>query len=104
MVLGSCKVCPSLGLLPGCAGSYLNATNALFRLLAATAQSAIVGTLDIAFAYGGQINWMRYITTMKKRTKFAGAVSITTALMTLVYLCVSVTGYTAFGNAIDVHK
>lgn len=70
----------------------------------ARAQSAIVGTLDIAFAYGGQINWMRYITTMKKRTKFAGAVSITTALMTLVYLCVSITGYTAFGNTIDLHK
>lgn len=47
---------------------------------------------------------MRYITTMKERPKFAGAVSITTAVMTLVYLCVSITGYTAFGNTIDLHK
>jgi hypothetical protein len=41
---------------------------------------------------------------MKKRTKFAAAVSITTAAMTVVYLCVAVTGYTAFGNTIDLHK
>lgn len=51
-----------------------------------------------------QINWMRYITTMKERPKFAGAVSITTAAMTLVYLCVATTGYAAFGSAIDLHK
>lgn len=68
------------------------------------AQSAIVGTLDVAFAYGGQINWMRYITTMRNRNRFSWGVCITTAVMTLVYLCVSITGYTAFGSGIDVHK
>jgi hypothetical protein len=34
--------------------------------------------MDIAFAFGGQINWMRYITTMKQRSKFAAAASLTT--------------------------
>jgi hypothetical protein len=47
---------------------------------------------------------MRYITTMKNRRRFSGGVCITTAVMTLVYLCVSITGYTAFGSGIDVHK
>jgi len=46
----------------------------------------------------------RYITTMRERSKFAGAVSITTGMMVLVYVCVAVTGYTAFGTAIDIHK
>lgn len=46
----------------------------------------------------------RYITTMRERTKFAGAVSVTTAVITLVYICLAVTGYTAFGNTIDLHK
>jgi hypothetical protein len=41
---------------------------------------------------------------MKERSRFAAAVSITTAVMTLVYLCVAATGYTAFGTAIDLHK
>lgn len=53
---------------------------------------------------GGQINWMRYITTMKKRSRFSSAVSITAAFMTLVYLLVAVTGYSAFGAGIDLHK
>lgn len=46
----------------------------------------------------------RYITTMKERHKFSRAVSITTAGMAVVYVCVAVTGYTCFGNAIDVHQ
>jgi hypothetical protein len=41
-------------------------------------QSALVGAMDIAFAFGGQINWMRYITTMRQRNKFAAAASLTT--------------------------
>lgn len=41
---------------------------------------------------------------MRERSKFAGAVSITTGMMVLVYICVAVTGYTAFGTAIDIHK
>eukprot|EP00878_Enallax_costatus_P016932 GHUV01017775.1.p1 GENE.GHUV01017775.1~~GHUV01017775.1.p1 ORF type:complete len:304 (+),score=81.44 GHUV01017775.1:1275-2186(+) len=66
--------------------------------------SGLVGAMDIAFAFGGQINWMRYITTMKKRSKFSSAVSITAVFMTVVYLLVAVTGYSAFGAGIDLHK
>ncbi|WIA35643.1 hypothetical protein OEZ86_004057 [Tetradesmus obliquus] len=66
--------------------------------------SALVGAMDIAFAFGGQINWMRYITTMRQRNKFAAAASLTTGFMTCVYLVISVTGYSVFGAGIDVHK
>lgn len=59
---------------------------------------------DVAALTGGQINWMRYITTMKERSKFSSAVSITGAFMTLIYLLVAVTGYSAFGVGIDLHK
>jgi hypothetical protein len=31
-----------------------------------------------------QVNWMRYITTMKKRHKFVNAVSVTTTFMTVM--------------------
>eukprot|EP00882_Tetradesmus_deserticola_P031182 GHRQ01035254.1.p1 GENE.GHRQ01035254.1~~GHRQ01035254.1.p1 ORF type:complete len:186 (+),score=63.85 GHRQ01035254.1:512-1069(+) len=75
--------------------------------LVATGQglnSALVGAMDIAFAFGGQINWMRYITTMRQRNKFATAASLTTGFMTCVYLVISVTGYSVFGAGIDVHK
>eukprot|EP00879_Flechtneria_rotunda_P022797 GHRR01024077.1.p1 GENE.GHRR01024077.1~~GHRR01024077.1.p1 ORF type:complete len:187 (+),score=53.07 GHRR01024077.1:1217-1777(+) len=66
--------------------------------------SGLVGAMDIAFAFGGQINWMRYITTMKQRSMFAAAVTITTAFMTGVYLLVAITGYSVFGVGIDVHQ
>eukprot|EP00775_Hariotina_reticulata_P008889 gene8889-9067_t len=66
--------------------------------------SAVVGLMDITFAFGGQANWMRYITTMKQRSKFSTAVAITTGLMTVVYLLVAVTGYAVFGSAVDVDR
>jgi hypothetical protein len=54
----------------------------LLLLLLCCVQSALVGAMDIAFAFGGQINWMRYITTMKQRSKFAAAASLTTGMRT----------------------
>lgn len=33
----------------------------------ASFESAIVGVMDIVFTYGGQVNWMRYISTMRER-------------------------------------
>jgi len=35
---------------------------------------------------GGQVNWMRYITTMRTRGKFTAAVSITSAVMSVMFL------------------
>lgn len=61
-------------------------------------QVALIGLMDIAFAFGGQQNWMRWISTMKQRNRFAAAVSITTGLMTAVYLLAAVTGYAALGT------
>jgi hypothetical protein len=51
--------------------------------------------MDIAFAFGGQINWMRYITTMRQRNKFAEAAALTTGkelllLLLLLLLCCAV--------------
>jgi hypothetical protein len=40
---------------------------------------------------------------MRKRQQFSSAVAITTAGMAAVYLVVAVTGYAAFGTAIDLH-
>lgn len=53
----------------------------LLLLLLLLLQSALVGAMDIAFAFGGQINWMRYITTMRQRSKFAAAASLTTGAL-----------------------
>jgi hypothetical protein len=41
---------------------------------------------------------------MKQRHRFTAVVSVTTAVMTVVYACVAVTGYQAFGSAVDLHK
>lgn len=40
----------------------------------------------------------------RPRNKFVRAVSITTGVMTSMYLLVGVTGYTVFGSDIDLHK
>lgn len=47
---------------------------------------------------------MRYITTMKKRSQFVNAVSVTTAFMTVMYLVVGVVGYAIYGTSLDIHK
>jgi amino acid permease len=60
--------------------------------------------MDIAFAYGGQVNWMRYLTTMQHRSHFSRSVTLTTAFMTVVYMVVAVVGYGVYGNAVDLHK
>lgn len=119
-------------------------------------QYALVGAMDIAFAFGGQINWMRwvpaavgaaracqpaqllaharpavprvaasaqllparrltltfaappplrsYITTTRERHKFATAVSLTTGFMSVVYVFISVAGYSVLGSDTDVHQ
>jgi hypothetical protein len=37
-----------------------------------------------------QVNWLRYITTMRRRDQFVNAVSVTTSFMTVMYLLVGV--------------
>lgn len=41
---------------------------------------------------------------MKHRNRFAAAVSITTALMSVVYLMTAVTGYAALGTDVDMQR
>ncbi|KAI8474588.1 MAG: transmembrane amino acid transporter protein-domain-containing protein [Monoraphidium minutum] len=65
---------------------------------------AMVGVVDIAFSFGGQINWMRYITSINDRSKFSRAVLTTEAVMGSLYLLTGIVGYAALGAGMDVHR
>lgn len=41
---------------------------------------------------------------MKQRNMFAAAVTITTSLMTAVYLVAAAAGYAALGDQVDLHR
>ncbi|GBF91241.1 hypothetical protein Rsub_03561 [Raphidocelis subcapitata] len=66
--------------------------------------AAMVGVVDIAFSFGGQINWMRYITDIGDRSKFSRAVTLTEAIMGSLYLLTGVVGYAALGKDMDVRS
>lgn len=63
----------------------------------------LVGVMDLVFTYGGQVNWMRYITTMRTPSRFKDAVSVTTVSMSSVYVLLGVAGYATLGSSIDIN-
>ena len=46
----------------------------------------LIGVMDIVFTFGGQVNWMRYIISMRTPSKFPLAVAAVSAVMTAAYV------------------
>ncbi|KAK9902167.1 hypothetical protein WJX75_006684 [Coccomyxa subellipsoidea] len=63
-----------------------------------------VAIFDAVFTFGGQVNWMRYLISMKERRKFPRAVAAVTSVMTVVYLAVGSVGYYRLGSHFDLTK
>ena len=52
----------------------------------------LVGVMDIVFTFGGQVNWMRYIISMRTPSKFPVAVAAVSAVMTTAYVGIGSVG------------
>ncbi|CAL8466173.1 g5709 [Coccomyxa elongata] len=63
-----------------------------------------VAFFDAVFTFGGQVNWMRYVTSMKRPRKFPRAVAAVTSVMTVAYLAVGSVGYYRLGSHFDLTK
>ena len=56
------------------------------------------------FTYGGQVNWMRYITGMRQRSRFKYAAGATSAFMTVLYIIMGSVGYYRLGSVFDFSR
>ena len=56
------------------------------------------------FTYGGQVNWMRYITGMRHRSQFKYAAGVTSAFMTVLYVIMGSVGYYRLGSTFDFSR
>lgn len=56
------------------------------------------------FTYGGQVNWMRYITGMRHRSQFKYAAGVTSAFMTVLYVIMGSVGYYRLGSIFDFSR
>ncbi|KAK9836304.1 hypothetical protein WJX81_003609 [Elliptochloris bilobata] len=64
----------------------------------------LIGVMDIVFTYGGQVNWMRYIISMRTPSKFPAAVAAVSAVMTTAYVGIGAIGYRQLGASFDLEK
>ncbi|KAL6781314.1 hypothetical protein ACKKBG_A10640 [Auxenochlorella protothecoides x Auxenochlorella symbiontica] len=69
-----------------------------------TPRLALVALLDVVFAYGGQQNWFRYASTMRKRSNFLLVTRVGAVTMTAFYLLLGCAGYWSLGSAYDLSK
>ena len=61
----------------------------------------LVAFLDVVFTYGGQVNWLRYISQMRTRSHFQRVAGVSGAFMTAVYAVVGTVGYQRLGFDFD---
>ena len=52
----------------------------------------LIGVMDIVFTFGGQVNWMRYIISMRTPSKFPLAVAAVSGVMTTAYVAIGSIG------------
>ena len=73
------------------------------RLIRRNAGAAAAGAaiMDVVFTYGGQVNWVRYVHSMKDPRKFSKCVLLATAVMTAAYVAVGGYGYWVLGEKFD---
>ncbi|PSC72118.1 tobamovirus multiplication 1-like [Micractinium conductrix] len=65
----------------------------------------LVAALNLTFAFGGQVNWMRYIGAMgSHKSEFRFAAELADSLMLLFYLLLGVTAYSKLGSDFDTSK
>lgn len=67
-----------------------------------TPPAAVAAALmDVVFAYGGQVNWVRYVGGMASPPLFSRCVLATAAAMTAAYAVVGAVGYAVLGSSFD---
>ena len=59
----------------------------------------LIGVMDIVFTFGGQVNWMRYIISMRTPSKFPLAVAAVSGVMTTAYIAIGSIGCALALNA-----
>lgn len=72
-------------------------------LIAHGVGAAAIGSalMDVVFAFGGQVNWVRYIAGMADSRAFGRCVAAAIAMMTLFYGVVGAVGYSILGSRFD---
>ncbi|KXZ55761.1 hypothetical protein GPECTOR_2g1311 [Gonium pectorale] len=65
---------------------------------------ALVGVMDIVFAFGGQENWMRFISGMRHSNHFTHAVALSTGVLAPLLALVGAAGYAVRGTDLDPDK
>ncbi|GLC44488.1 hypothetical protein PLESTB_000068000 [Pleodorina starrii] len=63
--------------------------------------NAMVGIMDIVFAFGGQENWMRFITGMRQSSQFTTSVALSTVVLAPLLALLGAAGYVARGSELD---
>ncbi|KAL3133625.1 hypothetical protein ABBQ32_008143 [Trebouxia sp. C0010 RCD-2024] len=66
--------------------------------------TTLVAIMDLVFTYGGQVNWMRYITGMRHPSQFKYAAGVTSAFMTVLYVIMGSVGYYRLGSIFDFSR
>jgi vesicular inhibitory amino acid transporter len=72
-------------------------------LVARGVRPAAVGAalMDVVFAYGGQVNWVRYIKGMRDPSRFGACAAVAVAGMMVAYAGVGAVGYAVLGSRFD---
>ncbi|KAL4457812.1 hypothetical protein ABPG75_012677 [Micractinium tetrahymenae] len=64
----------------------------------------LIAALNLSFAFGGQVNWMRYVSSMAHREEFRFAAEVADGLMSVFYVLLGVTAYSKLGPSFDHSK
>ncbi|KAK9803254.1 hypothetical protein WJX73_010604 [Symbiochloris irregularis] len=63
--------------------------------------AVLVALMDAVFAFGGQQNWVRYMTGLKKKAHFKYAATAASAIMTAAFIIMGSVGYWRLGTHFD---
>lgn len=62
---------------------------------------ALVASLNLCFCFGGQVNWMRYISSMAHPEQFKFAADLADGCMSVCYVLLALVAYSKLGSGFD---
>ncbi|EFN54961.1 hypothetical protein CHLNCDRAFT_134730 [Chlorella variabilis] len=98
-----CAVLATLFKLLAIEGSQWDATS-LLPPPGTRGIEGLIAALCLCFAFGGQVNWMRYISSMQHREDFRFSAELADATFSVFYVLISVVGYSKLGPNFDHSK